>query len=98
MDIDLLLSSLETGTSSKLRLCCHIGMTLTETTDGKYIGSSQQSFIELQSRFSAELYEESQARMTKVVFEEEEKSKGCWMVDESFTYWKEISNHKDFTY
>lgn len=42
-------------------------MTLVETTDGKYIGSSQQSFIELQYGFSAELYEEYQARTKKVV-------------------------------
>lgn len=95
LDIDLLLSSLETGTSSKLRLCCHIGVTLIETTDGEYIDSSQQSFIELQYGFSGDLYEQSQGRMAKVVLRK--KSKGCWIVEESITYWKEISHYKDFT-
>lgn len=56
-------------------------MTLLETTDGKYTGSSQQSFIEPQYRISAELYEESQARMTKVILRRKRSLKGAgwWM-------------------
>lgn len=56
-------------------------MTLVETTDGKYIGSSQQSFIELQYGFSAELYEEYQARTKKVVLRRKRSLKGAgwWM-------------------
>lgn len=68
-------------------------MSAEETTASKYRGSSQHSFIKTQYVLSAELYEASQARQNdKGGSEEEQKSKGFWMVDESFTYWKEISH------
>lgn len=71
-------------------------MTAEETTVSKYKHSSQHSFVKSQYVLSTQLCEASQAREEdRGAFEEENKSKGCWIMEKSFRYWKETSYYKN---